>query len=153
MSIIYGYDVAPRDDPFVALARDAMRAVSDATFYRASDIINELSTPLLYLPSWMPFKKHMSKTQRLAQDMRDVPFNGVKKSMVRISLQHISLAVLKRFFEARRHGARIDCERPTDEARRRLRGTTEDDQRSCRLVVCGRCRQCRCLTKYSSSTN
>jgi len=81
MSMVYGYEVLSEDDPFIVLANEALRTVSSATCYPGSDILNEFSL-LVNLPSWMPFSKHLRRTQRLSHDVREVPFAGAKEALV-----------------------------------------------------------------------
>jgi len=81
MSLTYGYDVESRDDPFVMLANNALRALSKAVYYPRSIILNELAL-FVRLPSWVPSQRNLSKTQRLSLEMRDTPFLGVQKDIV-----------------------------------------------------------------------
>ena len=52
MSTIYGYDVKPSNDRFVALSENAVKKLSDS-FFPGAVAVNTF--PILrYLPSWMP---------------------------------------------------------------------------------------------------
>jgi len=82
MDALYGYDVAPHHDPFVALVHNAMRTLSDTTSYPGSDVFNEL--PLQRLPDWVPFKKLLIETARLSANLGGIPFRTVQKEMVSI---------------------------------------------------------------------
>jgi len=89
MSIVYGYDVAVKNDPFVALIDDAVRHLSEATVYSGSDILNNLSF-LAYLPSWLPLKKRLAKARELSFKVCSVPFGQAKQKWVRLSEAQIT---------------------------------------------------------------
>lgn len=91
MAIMYGHDVAPKNDPFVTLAEDANRAGSEAVlpgFFAVNTF------PFLqHLPTWMPgtgFWPTVYAVRKMVEDMKTVPFDFVRKNMV------ISFEVCKR---------------------------------------------------------
>ncbi|KAG6328298.1 hypothetical protein ID866_10791 [Astraeus odoratus] len=84
MAITYGYDAAPKDDPFVSksiqLLESALRSVTPeyATLLTAFPVL----TPI---PSWLPgrrYKLKMEKCCNLARTILDDPVNFVKRNMV-----------------------------------------------------------------------
>jgi hypothetical protein len=84
MSTVYGYQSAPRNDPFIDNGDRAITIMTNSMFPGAS-LIN--SIPFLkYLPSWAPgsrFQQQAEECRRLTREMLDLPFDFVKKNMVR----------------------------------------------------------------------
>ncbi|KAF7346388.1 O-methylsterigmatocystin oxidoreductase [Mycena sanguinolenta] len=82
MATVYGYNVQPSNDRFVALSENAMKKLSDSLFPGAV-IVNTF--PILrYLPSWMPgagFQRYAADCQEVTKEMRQVPFDFVKDNM------------------------------------------------------------------------
>ncbi|KAF8139542.1 cytochrome P450 [Mycena galopus ATCC 62051] len=82
MSTIYGYEVKPSNDRFVAISEDAVRKLSES-FFPGAVAVNTF--PILrYLPSWMPgtgFKRFAVECRQLTEEMRRVPFDFVKRNM------------------------------------------------------------------------
>ncbi|KAF7324284.1 O-methylsterigmatocystin oxidoreductase [Mycena sanguinolenta] len=77
MATVYGYEVQPSNDHFVALSENAMKKLSDS-FFPGAVAVNAF--PILrYLPSWVPG----AGFQRFAavKEMQEVPFNFVKQNM------------------------------------------------------------------------
>jgi hypothetical protein len=84
LNITYGYTVAERDDPYVALADAAMQTFSKAGVF--GTYLVDYIPVLKYLPSWMPgasFKRQAREWSCLSREMLDGPFLTVKQNMVR----------------------------------------------------------------------
>ncbi|KAJ7215403.1 cytochrome P450 [Mycena pura] len=82
ISVTYGIDVQPVDDPYVALAENAIKSLSNA---RVPGRYIVDSIPILkYLPAWFPgaqFKRIASEGRFLSQAVRNVPFAETKRRM------------------------------------------------------------------------
>jgi len=81
MSIIYGYNVAEKDDPFVSLVDEAIRYLSGSTVYSGSEVLNNIPF-LSYIPSWVPFKQYLAKTRELSFELCSRPFGQTKDEWV-----------------------------------------------------------------------
>lgn len=83
MSTVYGYQSAPRNDPFVDNGDRAITIMTNSMFPGAS-LIN--SIPFLkYLPSWAPGSRSQQQAEecrRLTREMLDLPFDFVEKNIV-----------------------------------------------------------------------
>ncbi|KAK7052987.1 hypothetical protein VNI00_004308 [Paramarasmius palmivorus] len=76
MSIAYGIEVLPKDDPYVTLAQDAIKPLLDAMVPGAF-LVDSLPF-LKYVPSWMPgagFKRKAREWRDLALKMVNQPFS------------------------------------------------------------------------------
>ncbi|KAJ7108017.1 cytochrome P450 [Mycena crocata] len=82
MSVAYGIDVLPTDDPYVALAFEAVHTLSNAGV-PGKYLVDSL--PLLkYVPAWLPgagFKRKAKGWSKLAKAMQDVPFAETKRQI------------------------------------------------------------------------
>ncbi|KAJ7935572.1 cytochrome P450 [Mycena leptocephala] len=82
MSIVYGYDVQPSNDRFVALSENTVKKLSDS-FFPGAVAVNTF--PILrYLPAWFPgagFQLYAAECRQLTQEMRAVPFGFAKQNM------------------------------------------------------------------------
>ena len=82
MSTVYGHDISPRDDYYVALAEQAMGKLSES--YLSGVTI--IALPVLrHLPSWFPgtrFKRIAEETKALTDQLQDVPIELVKETIV-----------------------------------------------------------------------
>ncbi|KAF7346382.1 O-methylsterigmatocystin oxidoreductase [Mycena sanguinolenta] len=82
MATLYGYEVRPSNDPFVALSENAVNKLSESVFPGATAVN---TFPILrYLPSWMPgagFQRFAAESRQLTNEMREVPFDFVKRNM------------------------------------------------------------------------
>jgi len=82
MSTVYGYDIAPANDRFVFIAEAAIAQLGAAIFPGAVAVN---AFPLLrYLPRWMPgcgFKRFAEESEKLTNEMQNVPFDFVKQNM------------------------------------------------------------------------
>ncbi|KAF7346386.1 O-methylsterigmatocystin oxidoreductase [Mycena sanguinolenta] len=106
MATLYGYEVQPGNDHFVALSENAVRKLSQAVFPGAVAVN---TFPILrYLPSWMPgagFQRFAAESRQLTKEMREVPFDFVKRNM-RDGLD--SKSIVARLLEANQAHGRHD---------------------------------------------
>ncbi|KAF7346270.1 Cytochrome p450 [Mycena sanguinolenta] len=82
MATVYGYEVQPTNDHFVALSENAMKKLS-ASVFPGSVAVNTFPF-LRYLPSWMPgagFQRFAAECRQLTKEMKEVPFNFAKQNM------------------------------------------------------------------------
>ncbi|KAJ7259512.1 cytochrome P450 [Mycena haematopus] len=98
MATVYGYEVQPSNDHFVALSENAVKKLLES-FFPGAVAVNTF--PILrYLPSWMPgagFKRFAAECCQSTKEMREVPFEFVKQNM-RDGVD--SKSVVARFLEA-----------------------------------------------------
>ncbi|KAJ7259562.1 cytochrome P450 [Mycena haematopus] len=82
MATVYGYEVQPSNDHFVALSENAVKKIAESFFPGAASVN---TFPILrYLPSWAPgagFKQFAAECRQLTQEMREVQFDFVKQNM------------------------------------------------------------------------
>ncbi|KIJ62824.1 hypothetical protein HYDPIDRAFT_113934 [Hydnomerulius pinastri MD-312] len=83
MSVVYGYETAPRDDPIINVVD---RAVNLAVASIKPEVAAFLGFfPFLrHIPSWLPgasFKRTALLSQKYADDMIEAPFQYVEKNM------------------------------------------------------------------------
>ncbi|KAJ7259531.1 cytochrome P450 [Mycena haematopus] len=106
METVYGYEVQPSNDYFVALSEKAVKKLSDS-FFPGAVTVNTF--PILrYLPSWMPgagFKRYAAECRQLTKEMREVQFDFVKQNM-RDGVD--SKSVVARLLEAKQARGRYD---------------------------------------------
>ncbi|KAJ7164332.1 cytochrome P450 [Mycena filopes] len=82
MRVAYGIDVLPVDDPWVSLARAAVRPLGSAGV--AGKYFVDSFPILKYVPSWFPgagFKRDAKKWKKLSTQFADVPFAETKRQM------------------------------------------------------------------------
>jgi hypothetical protein len=83
LNITYGYDVADKDDAYVALADAAVQPLSRAAIF--GTYLVDYIPVLKYVPSWMPgasFKREAREWRRLAHELLESQYNIVKDKMV-----------------------------------------------------------------------
>ncbi|KAJ7719207.1 cytochrome P450 [Mycena olivaceomarginata] len=82
MSIAYGIEILPSNDPYVKLAHEAVHTLSEAGV-PGKYLVDSL--PILkHVPAWFPgakFKRDAIEWRKLACAMTDVPFAETKKQM------------------------------------------------------------------------
>ncbi|KAJ6574328.1 cytochrome P450 [Mycena capillaripes] len=82
MSVAYGIDVLPSEDPYVSLACEAVKTLSNAGV-PGKYLVDSL--PILkYVPSWLPgasFKRDAKQWKKLSQRLTDMPFAETKRQM------------------------------------------------------------------------
>jgi hypothetical protein len=84
MSIAYGLDVLPRDDPYIKTAEQGVRPLMVAAIPGA--FLVDLLPFLKYIPEWFPgagFQRKAKAWKKLARDMIEVPFAAAKHNIVR----------------------------------------------------------------------
>ncbi|KAI9566799.1 cytochrome P450 [Boletus coccyginus] len=84
MSVTYGYDVAPKDDPFVAPIEEVEQIVVVMTPERAA--LLDLFPQLLNFPAWFPgagLKRLAKRCRELSPQIRDAPFQFVKECLAK----------------------------------------------------------------------
>ncbi|KAF4616266.1 hypothetical protein D9613_008317 [Agrocybe pediades] len=82
MSIAYGIDVLPKDDPYITAAEQGVHPLVAAGVPGA--FLVDVLPILKYVPEWVPgagFKKKAREWRRLAQLMVEKPFEAAKKMM------------------------------------------------------------------------
>ncbi|KAJ6508744.1 cytochrome P450 [Mycena sanguinolenta] len=82
MATLYQYEVQSKNDHFVALSENALKKLSESVFPGAA-AVNTFPV-LRYLPSWMPgagFQRFAAESRQLTKEMREVPFEFVKRNM------------------------------------------------------------------------
>ncbi|KAJ7463862.1 cytochrome P450 [Mycena galericulata] len=82
LSAVYGIDIQPSDDTYIALACEALESLS-AAGVPGKYLVDSL--PMLkHIPAWLPgarFKRDAKEWRKLAAAMRDVPFAETKRQM------------------------------------------------------------------------
>ncbi|KAF7288548.1 Cytochrome P450 [Mycena chlorophos] len=82
MAVVYGYDIAPANDQYVALAEAAVQKLGESVFPGAKAVN---TFPFLrHLPGWLPgfgFQRFCNDTRALVNRMMDEPYEFAKKNM------------------------------------------------------------------------
>ncbi|KAF4566361.1 hypothetical protein EYR36_011787 [Pleurotus pulmonarius] len=87
MKIVYGIDVAPKDDYYITIAERALDGMAKAASPGA--FLVDILPILKYVPAWFPgasFQKKAKEWKQVTLEMRDAPFNSIAASMVASSL-------------------------------------------------------------------
>ncbi|KAF9457689.1 cytochrome P450 [Collybia nuda] len=82
MSIAYGIDVKPKDDPYIATAEQGVHPLVAAAVPGA--FLVDVIPALKYVPEWIPFAGFQRKAKewkKLALRMINVPFEAAKKNI------------------------------------------------------------------------
>ena len=110
MATVYGYESAPKDDPFLDNADKAIILMTNAMFPGAS-IVNSL--PLLRsFPSWFPgsqFHKAAEECRILTTEMLDMPYNYVKKKLVSVFFSVNKLVLYSKIYLFQATGEATPC--------------------------------------------
>lgn len=83
MSIVYGYETAPRDDPIISIVERAVKLAVESIRPEVAAVLG-LFPFMRYIPSWFPgasFKRTALLSQKYADDMMEAPFQFVEKCM------------------------------------------------------------------------
>ena len=83
LSITYGIDVLPKDDPYISLAEKAIHPMLVAAV-PGTFLVDALPW-LKYVPEWMPFagfKRKAKEWRKLAMDMLEIPYKVGKQKIV-----------------------------------------------------------------------
>ncbi|KAF8992234.1 cytochrome P450 [Cyathus striatus] len=81
ISISYGVDVLPRDDPYVKLAEEGMQPLSSVA--PGSYLVDAIPA-LKYVPDWFPgaeFKRKAKVWREKAERMIEIPFRDTKRNI------------------------------------------------------------------------
>jgi len=84
MATVYGYESAPKNDPFLENGEKAITMMTNSMFPGAA-LVNALPF-LRYFPSWFPgsaFHRQAEECRTLTREMLDLPYNFVKNNVVR----------------------------------------------------------------------
>ena len=84
MSITYGLDVQPNNDPYVETAEEGVRSVVAAAIPGA--FLVDMIPFLKYVPQWFPgagFQRKAKAWKKLTRNMVEVPFEAAKRNIVR----------------------------------------------------------------------
>jgi len=84
LALTYGLPIRTQDDPYLALAEEAVRTVSAAAVPGA--FLVDFMPFLKYIPEWVPgagFQTTAKKFFEIQKRFRDEPFNAVLKNIVR----------------------------------------------------------------------
>lgn len=87
MSVAYGLDVQPLDDPYIKTAELGVRGLVTAAV--PGSFLVDIFPFLKYVPEWMPgagFKKKAREWRKWARDMVEVPYEAAKENIVSPSL-------------------------------------------------------------------
>ncbi|KAF4584991.1 hypothetical protein EYR40_001817 [Pleurotus pulmonarius] len=82
MKIVYGIDVAPKDDYYITIAERALDGMAKAASPGA--FLVDILPILKYVPAWFPgasFQKKAKEWKQVTLEMRDAPFNSIAASM------------------------------------------------------------------------
>ncbi|KAJ7101281.1 cytochrome P450 [Mycena belliarum] len=82
MSTAYGIDVKQQDDPYVAIAHDAIHSSSEAAVF--GRFLVDAIPWLKHVPAWLPgagFKRQARAWRPIVRKMADVPFAETKRQM------------------------------------------------------------------------
>jgi hypothetical protein len=85
MTITYGLEIQPENDPHIEAAEKAVEALANVPY--AGAFMVDIFPSLKYVPSWMPgagFKRKAKEWKALALDSLNKPFNNLKAEMVYI---------------------------------------------------------------------
>ncbi|KAJ6575009.1 cytochrome P450 [Mycena capillaripes] len=82
LHVVYGYEIRPENDPYVALAKEALKGLNQAV-HTGSFLVDFLPV-LKYVPSWVPgasFKRKAEAWAKSSLALRDIPFEDLKASI------------------------------------------------------------------------
>ncbi|KAF8210955.1 cytochrome P450 [Mycena galopus ATCC 62051] len=99
MSVAYGINVLPQDDPFIAMAGAAIHTAVDASV--PGRFLVNIVPALKYVPEWFPganFKRKAREWRKMFSDMIDLPFADAKRIIASgnapISFTSVSLSTI-----------------------------------------------------------
>ncbi|KAG2147549.1 cytochrome P450 [Suillus clintonianus] len=85
MSVVYGYETAPRDDPIISIVEKAVNLAVSSIKPEVAAFLGAFPF-LQYIPSWFPgasFKRTAVLSTKYAEDMIEAPFQYVETNMAR----------------------------------------------------------------------
>jgi hypothetical protein len=83
MSISYGLTILESDDPYITIAEESLRGLTEAGVPGA--FLVDLLPTLKHVPTWFPgagFKRKAAHYAVVNDNLVDLPFKAVKKEMV-----------------------------------------------------------------------
>ena len=83
MSVAYGLDVQPNDDPYIETAEQGVRPMMAAAIPGA--FLVDMVPSLKYVPEWFPgagFQKKAKAWKKHARTMVEAPFAAAKENVV-----------------------------------------------------------------------
>jgi len=83
LTLAYGLEIQPRNDPYVAIAEEAIHTVAQAAV--PGTYLVEVMPWLKYVPEWFPgaeFKRKARYLEELSEKFKNAPFDAVKEKMV-----------------------------------------------------------------------
>ena len=84
MSVAYGLEVKPKNDPYIKTAEQGVHPLVAAGVPGA--FLVDVLPILKYVPEWMPgagFQKKAKEWRKLARTMIELPFSAAKRNIVR----------------------------------------------------------------------
>ncbi|KAF5321938.1 hypothetical protein D9619_001235 [Psilocybe cf. subviscida] len=84
LSVTYGLDVQPKNDPFIESAEKAIESLQNIP-YPGAYLVDHFHF-LKYIPAWLPgakFKRDANEWRKLTLDMINKPFDALKAEMAR----------------------------------------------------------------------
>jgi len=82
METTYGIRVKPKDDPYIIIAEEALKASGEAGV--PGRFLVDILPWMKYIPAWMPgadFQRKANIWRRYTTDMAELPFQAVKSAM------------------------------------------------------------------------
>ncbi|KAJ6503088.1 cytochrome P450 [Mycena vulgaris] len=92
MTMAYGLDILPHNDPYINLAHMTLRVLSHAAV--PGRFLVDVIPALKHVPSWFPgaaFKRKAAESKELVQEMADQPFAASKDAMGSVLRSQITL--------------------------------------------------------------
>jgi len=83
LSMTYGIDVRPYNDPYIVIAEEALDATAGLVI--AGAFLVDILPILKYVPEWFPgakFQRNAAMMRTHSEKMRNAPFEATKTSMV-----------------------------------------------------------------------
>jgi len=83
LTLAYGLEIQPRNDPYVAIAEEAIHQVAQAASPGAHLV--EVLPWLKYVPEWFPgaeFKRKARYLEELSERFKNAPYDAVKEKIV-----------------------------------------------------------------------
>lgn len=93
MNVSYGINVADEDDQFVRAAENAVQAASEGLV--PGKFLVEFFPFLRHIPAWLPgasSQRLFAKWQAAGEELKNVPFEYVKRSMVSTTYEYAAAA-------------------------------------------------------------
>lgn len=82
ISVAYGINIRPKDDPYLQVAEEGVHSLSNAAV--PGTFLVDMLPVLKYVPEWMPgagFQRKAKEWAKLSTAMTNVPFEASKKKI------------------------------------------------------------------------